>query len=94
MRIILFIAILFSIVGVSCHDVTVGYLWMESPGYNPDTMVVKAETSLDVTEPTWGTWPNPMWEEYLSYGFTPEEAEQFQNFLKRMYRNLTGMTLE
>lgn len=75
MRIILFIAILFSIVGVSCHDVTVGYLWMESPGYNPDTMVVKAETSLDVTEPTWGTWPNPMWEEYLSYGFTPEELE-------------------
>ena len=27
-------------------------------------------------------------------GFTPEEAELFQNFLKRMYRNLTGMTLE
>ena len=27
-------------------------------------------------------------------GFTPEEAELFQRFLKRMYRNLTGMSLE
>ena len=27
-------------------------------------------------------------------GFTPEESEQFQSFLKRMYRNLTGMTLD
>lgn len=26
--------------------------------------------------------------------FTPEEAELFQRFLKRMYRNLTGMSLE
>lgn len=27
-------------------------------------------------------------------GFTPEESELFQSFLKRMYRNLTGMTLD
>ena len=27
-------------------------------------------------------------------GFTSEEAELFQRFLKRMYRNLTGMSLE
>ena len=27
-------------------------------------------------------------------GFTPEEAELFQRFLKRMDRNLTGMSLE
>ena len=80
MRIILFIAILFSIVGVSCHDVTVGYLWMESPGYNPDTMVVKAETSLDVTEPTWGTWPNPEYEVMISQGIPPELLESLGIF--------------
>ncbi len=33
--------------GVSCHDVTVGYLLTEDASYNPDSLVIKSKSSLD-----------------------------------------------
>lgn len=43
-----FIFVIFLILGLNagCHEVTVGYLWLEDPGYNPDTLLVKQESSI------------------------------------------------
>ena len=62
------IFILFGILGifVACQDVTPGYLSTEFAGYTMDSMVVKKE--LDLTPPE----PNPDYEMYLEYGYTPE----------------------
>ena len=59
----------------SCHDETIGYLITEDASYTCDSLVVKRD--LDTTPPTWGTWPNPEWEELLSMGITPEELESW-----------------
>lgn len=51
-----FIFVIFLILGLNagCHEVTVGYLWLEDPGYNPDTLLVKQESSLNISAPSWG----------------------------------------
>lgn len=71
-------AILFILgLNAGCHDVTVGYLWLEDPGYSMDSLVVKQENSLDLREPYWGVWPDPTWENMIQQGFTPEQLEEW-----------------
>lgn len=46
-------------VGNGCQDVTVGFLLVENASYNPDTLVIKTENSLDIvgedfTRVKWG----------------------------------------
>ena len=73
----LLLAILLFGLNIGCHDITVGYLWMENPGYNPDTLIVKQENSLDITAPSWGVWPDPTWESMIKEGYTPEQLEEW-----------------
>lgn len=73
------VLVVISIAGLcmGCHDVTVGYLWMNEPGYNPDSLIVKQVSSLDSAAPTWGVWPNPVWESMIADGLTPEQLEEW-----------------
>ena len=73
--IILFVFGVFVLSGISCHDVTVGYLLTEDASYNPDTMVVKSAASLDVTPPTLQEVENPEYYEMIAWDpefYTPE----------------------
>ena len=74
-----FIFVIFLILGLNagCHEVTVGYLWLEDPGYNPDTLLVKQESSLNISAPSWGIWPNPTWDNMIESGYTPEQLEEW-----------------
>ena len=54
----------------ACQDITPGYLQTEYAGYTMDSMVVKKV--LDLTPPK----PNPTFEMYVNYGYTPEYCVQ------------------
>ena len=70
MRIILILIIGGCILLGGCQDITPGYLQTEYAGYTMDSMVVKKV--LDLTPPK----PNPTFEMYVNYGYTPEYCVQ------------------
>ena len=80
-NIILFVFSLFVLLGNSCQDVTIGYLFVQDAAYNPDSLVIRTKSSLDVSEGT----RNPAVEEFVidRTGMTLDE-----------YMSMTGLTYE
>ena len=66
----------------ACQDITPGYLQTEYAGYTMDSMVVKKV--LDLTPPK----PNPTFEMYVNYGYTPEYCVQ-----NGIYPTIGGMNI-
>jgi hypothetical protein len=73
-RILILFAISFIL--ANCQQATVGFLTTEEASYNPDTLVVKAV--LDTTPPD--IIPNPEWDQWLGFGFTPDEILEMEIF--------------
>lgn len=70
--IIFLILVTLGLLGMACQDVTIGYLVVESAGYDPDTMIVKRVLDLDDREIV-----NPEWEE-MSEWYSPDELEEME----------------
>lgn len=70
-------ALLLAVAGLTaCHQTTIGYLITEHAGYEIDSLLVKAE--LDIAPPE--IVPNPEYEMFLEWGFTPDEIIGFGIF--------------
>lgn len=69
------IIILFTLGGLwsGCHQDEIGYLITEYASYGVDSLVIRK--NLDTTEPVWG--PNPEYQQYLDWGYTPEDIAIF-----------------
>ncbi|WP_065219226.1 MULTISPECIES: hypothetical protein [Butyricimonas] len=63
----------FCLLMIGCQGIDVGFLSTEYASYGLDSMVIRRE--LDTTEPYWG--PNPEYQQYLEWGFLPEQIEMF-----------------
>ena len=78
MKSIMFIMSCLVVLSWSCHDVTIGYLQTEDASYNPDSMVIKTQSSLDVTPPTLQEVENSLYYEMMASDpniYTPEFLE-------------------
>lgn len=47
MRNLIIVFIVITWLGSGCRDITVGYLLTEGASYNPDTLIIKSENTLD-----------------------------------------------
>ena len=66
-NIIFFIFGLIVLSGISCQDVTIGYLLVDDASYNPDSLVVRKVLDDDPGD------PNPDYQMYLDMGLSPED---------------------
>ena len=76
------IGVLFLLVywGLGCQDIPIGYLQTEDAGYNPDTMVIKNENSLD----DYPGEPNPEFQMYLDMGYTAQQITEWFGIPERI----------
>ena len=63
-HLILLASVWVALLGVSCHEPTVGYLVTEYASYDPDSLVVRHVLDNDPGE------PNPEFQMYLDMGLT------------------------
>ena len=60
--------LLIGFIGISCQDVTIGFLNTSNAGYNIDSLEVKVVLDDVIPE----IIPNPEYEMYLEWGFSPD----------------------
>ena len=65
------VMLLLQLAWTSCHEDEIGYLITEYASYSVDSMVIRK--TLDTREPT--LQPNPEYQQYLDWGYTPELIE-------------------